>query len=238
MYCLSALFGDISIRDLFRLRAYKRDFDRKNRGYFRPDGTIVFCGPQGSGKTLSAVRYVRRLKEIYPEAIVISNIKLTGIDTIEFQGLDDMSVYPNNGIYGTIILIDEIQIEFNSLESLNVSPSEMAVISQQRKRRVHIVGTSQLFTRISKVYREQITAAIDCSCLFNSIQKNSIIDFDACAYDINGNLTKTAYTRSIYWTRSPRDFESYDTTTIVTRKGGSSRVYSRYMGTGAPRRSR
>lgn len=238
MYCLSALLGDVKLKDFFALRKYQRDFDKKNRGYFKPDGTIVFCGPQGSGKTLSAVRYVRRLLDLYPSAIVISNIQLTGIDTIPFQGLDDMSVYPNNGIYGTIVLIDEIQIEFNSLESLNVSPSEMAVISQQRKRRVHIVGTSQLFTRISKVYREQITAAIDCSCILGCIQKNSIIDFDACAYDIQGNLTKTAYSRNIYWSRSPRDFDLYDTTSIVTRKGGSSRVYPRRMASGSPGRGR
>lgn len=233
MYCLSALLGDIRLKDLIKLRLFNRDFKRKNPGYFVPDGTIVFCGPQGSGKTLSAVKYVRKLKSYYPDALVISNIDLAGIDVIPFQGLDDMSVYPDNGIYGTIFLIDEIQIEFNSLDSLNVSPSEMAVICQQRKRRVHIVGTSQLFTRISKVYREQISAAIDCTCLFKCIQRNSIIDFDACAYDINGNLTKTAYTRHIYWSRSPSDFAAYDTSAIISRKGGKSRVQRRNMGSRA-----
>lgn len=232
MYCLSALLGDIRLKDLFKLWSYKKNFAKKNPGYFKPDGTIVFCGPQGSGKTLSAVRYVFRLHELYPDAKIVSNISLKGIDTIPFKGLDTESFkyYPDNGIFGLIFLIDEIQIEFNSLESKNISPSEMAVISQQRKRRVHIVGTSQLFTRISKAYREQITAAIDCSCILGSIQKNSVIDFDACAYDIQGNLTKTAYSRNIYWSRSPSDFDLYDTSVIVSRKGGKTRnVRSAHM---------
>ena len=48
----------VDIDDLAASVKYKRDFRKKNPTYFEPDGILVFCGPQGSGKTLSAVRYV------------------------------------------------------------------------------------------------------------------------------------------------------------------------------------
>lgn len=219
MYSTLALSGDINLKDPFRLIKYNRQFAKDHPQFFKPDGTIVFCGPQGSGKTLSAVRYVRRLHYLYPAAEIVSNMTLKDIETIPYEGLSELMKRPGNGELGTIVLIDEIQTEFSSLESLKISPSAIAAISQQRKRRTHIVGTSQLFTRISKAYREQINAAIDCDCLFGFLQRNRVIDFARCAYDINGNLTNTAYSRHILWTRSPELFDLYDTTSVITRKG-------------------
>lgn len=221
MYDRNALRGDLSVKDIFRLFRYNREFNNLHPHYFKPDGTLVFCGPQGSGKTLSACRYVYNLVQSYPRAIVVSNVHLTDIDYIPFDGLTNtINNAPNNGEFGTIILIDEIQTEFSSLESSKVSPTVLAIISQQRKRRVHIVGTAQLFTRISKAFREQIRGAVDCDAILGgSIQRNRIIDFARCAYDINGNLTETAYSGQFLWTRKKSDFDRYDTTQVIERKG-------------------
>lgn len=219
MYSRYALKGDLSLRDTIALIRHNREFRKLHPDYFKPDGTIVFCGPQGSGKTLSAVRYVKILTEMYPKAKVISNLRLNFINSLPYTGLTNLKDYPSNGEFGTIVLIDEIQTEFSSLDSKNISPSALAMISQQRKRRYHIVGTSQLFTRISKAYREQISAAIDCDSFFGAIQRNRIIDFKRCAYDINGNLTETAYSGQFLWTRSPKLFDLYDTTTVIERIG-------------------
>lgn len=222
MYLKSALKGDLSLVDYIRTLKYYRGFDKLHPEYFHPDGTIVFCGAQGSGKTLSAVRYVLKVLEAYPKATLISNVDIKGVPYFPFIGLEEsLDEYPSNGEFGTVMLIDEIQVEFSSLESKNIAPSKLAIISQQRKRRIHIVGTSQLFTRISKAFREQIRCAVDCSTLplFKHIQDNRIIDFDRCAYDINGNLTETAYKGRFLWTRKPELFEAYDTTQIIERKG-------------------
>ena len=56
----------VDIDDLAASVKYKRDFRKKNPTYFEPDGILVFCGPQGSGKTLSAVRYVLDLLHAFP----------------------------------------------------------------------------------------------------------------------------------------------------------------------------
>jgi len=225
MYLRQGLSGDLSIRDFFALRKLNRSFKSLHPDYFDPDGSICFCGAQGSGKTLSAVRYVEYLHRIYPKALVVSNIGLTFCDYLPYQGFSDnrQNDYPyalmnlNNGEFGVIVLIDEVQTEFSSLDSSKLSPSVINIICQQRKRRFHLVLTSQLFTRIAKAYREQISAAVDCSCLFKTVQRLQVIDFARCAYDIEGNLTNVAYSKQYFWTRKPAYFDLYDTSEIVSR---------------------
>lgn len=218
MYLKTALSGDLSIRDFFKLHKLNKDFKKLNPDYFDPDGSICFCGAQGSGKTLSAVRYVYILHKLYPKALVVSNIHLSFCDYIPYQGFSELTKL-NNGIYGVIALIDEVQTEFSSLDSMKLSPTVINIICQQRKRRFHLVLTSQLFTRIAKAYREQISAAVDCSCLLKTVQRLQVIDFARCAYDIEGNLTNVAYSKQFFWTRNPDMFKLYDTSEIVTRVG-------------------
>ena len=63
-----ALQESSSILDIFRQIKYTKEFYKTHPGYFRPDGLIIFEGPQGSGKTLSAVNYVYNLLNDYPKA--------------------------------------------------------------------------------------------------------------------------------------------------------------------------
>ena len=48
--------GSLNLLDGFAAWYYSTKYLMQNPNYFRPDGIWVFCGPQGSGKTLSAVR--------------------------------------------------------------------------------------------------------------------------------------------------------------------------------------
>ena len=119
-----ALQESSSILDIFRQIKYTKEFYKTHPGYFRPDGLIIFEGPQGSGKTLSAVNYVYNLLNDYPKALLVSNIELTDypVDnerSFEFTEAKDLTKY-KNGYYGIIFLIDEIQLYFNSLGSKNI----------------------------------------------------------------------------------------------------------------------
>ena len=74
---------------------------------------------------------------------------------VEYTGLDCLK-WINNAEYGVLFFIDEFHLELNSLESKNIDIDIITEISQQRKQRKHIVGTSQVFMRLAKPLREQI----------------------------------------------------------------------------------
>jgi hypothetical protein len=71
-----ALKGDIKPSDIFRVLKYKWEFKKNNPNYFDPYGTMIFCGSQGYGKTLSAVQYVLSVLRDYPYAILCTNVKM------------------------------------------------------------------------------------------------------------------------------------------------------------------
>lgn len=291
----------------FKVQNYKL-----NPYYFKPCGTLVFCGSQGEGKTLTAVSYVKRVLNQYPKSILVSNTRIKGrpfnayifhqtipektlkedyedvkesrkgdfyneiieelkdefynikypettLDeylklnltsyyfnetddfesykqeqeyqlrdiltderitsdkilsgrfknvTVQYTGLDCLK-YVSNGKLGVIFFIDEIHLELNSLESKNIPVEVMVEISQQRKQRKHIVGTSQRYTRMAKPLREQIRDIVSCKCYFGVIQYNKYIDGDS-THEVNGELAYDIRRRML-WFHSPDMYKSYDT---------------------------
>lgn len=222
MYCHDALTTKISLRDWWDKVKFDFNFAKNNPDYFSPDGVIVFTGSQGSGKTLSAVRYLDNLCRLYPKAILVSNcmLRLPNYhgELLPYEGIPSLSKL-DNGIYGIICFIDEIQTEFSSLESAKLHPSTISLISMQRKRRLHIVGTSQILKRIAKPWREQLSAVVDCTTLFGSIQINSVVDFTSISEDSDGNLSSYKYNGRRFFFRSPRYYDMYDTFERVKRIG-------------------
>lgn len=204
-----AMQGRKRISYLFKNIKYRREFMRENPTYFNPDGLVVFVGPQGSGKTLSAVNYTYNLIYMYPKCKIVTNVDLTDFPVVSFEQfvesredtadkskeelyqlyLKENRVFRfenaldfqkyNNGKEGVIFFVDEIQLYLNSLKSKNINMDVITQISQQRKQRKHIVATCQVFGRMAKPLREQFSCVIQCKCYFNFIQINSLIDRDS-----------------------------------------------------------
>lgn len=215
-----ALSGKMSFRGLIDCLKYKRDFRAEHPEYFDPDGIMVFCGPQGSGKTLSAVAYVIKLAQQYPNMILCTNVAidesvLNGIKVYPYTGLHDLSKYCN-GYAGVVFLIDEIQIEFNSLESKNIDPAVIQEIAQQRKQRKHIVGTSQVFNRIAKPFREQFKYAVMCRNFFGCIQYNGVVRGDQCTVDDDGRVS-TEHVKHFLWVHTADLYKAYNTYAKIIR---------------------
>ena len=187
------LGGSLNLFSLFSTLKYKIEFSREHPTYFQPDGLIIFCGPQGSGKTISAVQYVKTLMHIYPKALLCTNVEifdLTPLErmrTVEYQGIQSLNEL-ENGENGIIYFIDEIHLEWNSLESSNISIEEMTEFAQQRKQRKHIVGTSQIYGRMAKPIREQIKNIVLCKSYFGMMQNNMLID-GFSAVESDGKIT-------------------------------------------------
>lgn len=134
-------------------RALARDFLSRNPDAMKIHGIYMFCGEQGSGKTIAAIQFLRENLKKYPKIKIKSNIGITfqhGKITHWKQILNS-----NNGEVGEIDFIDETQNWFSSNESKNFPVEMLSEITQQRKQHKVIVGTSQVFTRMSKPLREQ-----------------------------------------------------------------------------------
>lgn len=136
-------------------------------------------GPLNPIKIIKALLYKRKFREGHPEyfdpcgTLIFTGAQ--GYDIREYHGLDDLKNV-ENGYAGVIFFIDEIHLELNSLESKNIDVDIMTEISQQRKQRKHIVGTSQVYGRMAKPLREQIKDIVVCKCFFGCIQFNRLID--------------------------------------------------------------
>lgn len=212
MVSLTSLNGSKNPLNLFSVAKYKREFKKNHPTYFDPDGLIVFCGPQGAGKTLSAVQYVIDLTWIYPKVKLVTNVDIKGlnpnVEVIEYTGIDSLTSI-ENGYEGVIFLIDEIHLEFNSLESKNIPIEVMVEVSQQRKQRKHIVGTSQQFMRLAKPLREQVKNLVICQNYFGCIQFNRLIDGTTIREE-NGHI-KMDIKKKSWWFHKPELYKSYDT---------------------------
>lgn len=205
--------------DIWRSFRFDAQFYQDNPNYFNPAGIWVFCGAQGSGKTLSAVKCLKKLVKAYPFAKVCTNLDIHDLpcEVIRFTDYGQLETL-TNGIEGVIFLIDEIHVLWNSLESKNIPISEMALFSQMRKDRRIILGTAQVYGRIAKPIREQLRYVIKCRNIFKYIQINDIIDPNADGYtgENEGHLDGEIVYRSIFF-HSPADYKAYDTLNKIER---------------------
>lgn len=129
------------------------DFFDRDPDAMNIKGLFMICGEQGSGKTLTAVHLLRTMLQKYPKIRILSNTPIT----FQHGSITDWTqiINSNNGTIGEIDFLDEIQNWFSSNESKNFPIEMLAEITQQRKQHKAIIGTSQVFTRISKPLREQ-----------------------------------------------------------------------------------
>ena len=182
------------------------------------DGIICFCGEQGSGKTLSAMHYVFNIARKFPRVKICTNVGITWDlenDIIPYVGPEQMLAL-DNGDYGIVFFLDEMHIEFNSLESKGMDSHIFELVSQQRKARKHIVGTSQVFGRLAKPFRKQFKLAVCCDNFAGVVFRQRIYKAMnvASGEDITTRLCPRA---TKFYFPAPADFQLYDTTQIIRR---------------------
>ena len=138
-----------------------------NPNIFREKGVHIISGKQGCGKSITLTYMLLNYMTIYPKLIIKTNYGFA-YEKGEIRHWKDI-VDSSNGEDGEIDVLDEIQNWFNSLQSKDFPPEMMNEITQQRKQRKCIIGTSQVFTRISKPLREQTFYVYEPVTFFNCI---------------------------------------------------------------------
>ena len=172
-------------------------------------GITCYAGRQGAGKTTAMVEYLERMRRKYPECLIVTNFGYQH-ETRPMGGWNDFFDV-RNGEKGVIFAIDEIQNEFSSSNWKNFPETLLSEITQQRKQKIKIVATTQVFTRMAKPLREQTFEVVDCKTLagrwtftkaFEADEYNAVIDQPNLKNKLHRkwrkNFVQTALLRSTY----------------------------------------
>lgn len=204
--------------DLFRWLLYDMLTAIERVGKFSPFGFTIFCGSQGSGKTISMVEYARILKERYPRCIIVANFKCTYADRRMTDWRDFLEI--RNGEDGVLFLIDEIQSEYNTVNYKDLPETLFSEICMQRKQRVKIVASAQVYSRVAKQLREQTFSVSLCRTYFGrlTIDREYEMEKFSSSGDSVYNLRKGVkpYWRH-YFVQSNEFRKSYDTYEKIER---------------------
>ena len=117
-----------------------------------------------------------------------------------------------NGKQGVVAVIDETQNWFGSNQAKRFPPQMLSVITQNRKNRRLILGTSQSFHLLAKTLRSQVTEVRDCLTLLGCI---TIVVRKEPELDYEGNVIKLKF-KGVYWfVHTVEMRESYDTYKVI-----------------------
>lgn len=154
------------------------DLLNAKKDYFKLYGLRLYCGRQGAGKTIGLVYDLERYRKRYPRAKIYTNFGYKH-QTAQLTSLNDL-LNPSlkNGTDGVIFAIDEIQNEFSCANSKDFPETLLSQITQQRKQRVCILATSQVFTRVAKPLREQCFVVVLCQTFFSRYTRLKYYDAD------------------------------------------------------------
>lgn len=199
------LFWDFPKR--FVLDRLTQDPDRYNN-----TAIIIFEGEQGSGKTIAAVQYIYEELRKYPLAQFSANIDVKGQSCL-LEGLEQI-IESDNGIYGQLNLIDEVQNWLNSNESKNVPVEFVGEICQQRKQAKAIIGTTQRFNRMSKQLRQETTFLMRPITVMGCL---TIVRKYKPKVDADGQVSKMKMLGCYFFVHSDELREAYDTYSKVKR---------------------
>ena len=139
-------------------------------------GLTIFCGRQGGGKTISMVEYLDKMKDKFPDCKIVTNFNYIRQDMpfVDWRQFTEV----RNGLDGVIFAIDELQNEYNSNSWQDFPEELLSTVTMQRKQRIKIVATSQVFTRVVKQLREQCYEVVECKTILGRWTRQKCFDAD------------------------------------------------------------
>lgn len=190
-------------------RRYVLDMVQREPGYFQPRGIHMFCGEQGAGKTIACVELMLRLQKMYPASKMITNFGVT-TENDELSEWQQLLEY-TNGHKGVIVGIDEIQNWFQS-GRVQLPEGMLEVATQNRKNNRILCCTAQIFTRVNKGLREQVTMLYEphtfLGCFTVVIKRKPILDNE-------GNVLERKYRGMYCFVHTEELRSAYDTYKVI-----------------------
>lgn len=196
------------LKRLFYLFPQRFVLDTLNRNpeEFTDYGVHIIAGEQGAGKTITMAYLLNQYKQIYPKIKIRSNFgyKLEDEPITDYKTL----IANNNGMYGQIEVIDELQNWFSSLESKDFPPEMLREITQQRKQYKMILSSSQVFSRCAKPIREQCTFLYEPITLFKCL---TFVRVSKPRLDADGAVKKKRTLKIFYFVHDDIIRSQFDT---------------------------
>ena len=159
-------------------------------------GVYLFCGRVGTGKTISMVRRAELIKKRYPHVKIMANFHtdiadgfITCWEDVLYSENIDEKTGVNNGI---LFLFDEIHLTFDSQSWKDAPVNLLEYVSLQRHYHKCIFGSSQVWSRVNKVLREQTDWVVECKTYFGKrLVRNTT--FSQEEYNVNGELKDSGF---------------------------------------------
>lgn len=219
MFSQKLLKSRLSVSDALSFEKFRREEFQKDPEQFTYFGIILFCGLQGSGKSLSAFDLIYHVIKEKPDVKIISNVNIGFADYIEYKGIDTV-LNCDNGTKGVILFLDEIANQFPSAMSKEISSDWFTITNMMRKRRLLIIGTTPVFSRISKPFREQFEYVVLCQQkFFGLIQDNywyrCNVESTIIGDSDEENTHNMQYVKHHWFTISKKHVTRYDTSEVV-----------------------
>lgn len=177
-----------------------------DRGKF---GVYCFTGKQGSGKTYSLVKYIKKHKN--DADIIYSNVTIQGLDYIKLETVEQLLALRDKK--HCFIIYDEI---FTLLEKQSkISKPLMEFLTQQRKMKNIFFTTAQEWLEIPITFRRFVRIQIDCKTYPLGHFGGILREVYASGYDIKWDQLENEYVAPIISTKlskyEQRYMQSYDT---------------------------
>lgn len=208
--------------DFIRWKIYDLIILLINGRKFNLYGVTCFCGRQGSGKTLGVVDTLESIRTKYPDCIICTNINYVHEDIPLTSWLQ--LLYLRNGEDGVVFVIDEVQN--NGLDWSKFPETLLQVITMQRKQKIKIYLTAQVYKSVVIQLRRQCFDVVECRTFlgrwtrhkcYDAEEYNNIIDIVTPDRRLKlrkkwkNSYIQSNYIRSLYDTNQVvdtlRDFE-------------------------------
>lgn len=232
MFSHAILQNRISLKEMFGFYKYRKNEWENDPEQFSSFGILLFCGLQGSGKSLSAFDLIYDICNKKPDVKIISNVEIGFHPYIQYEGVKTI-LQTDNGTKGIILFLDEIANQFPSALSKDMSTDWLLVTNMMRKRRLLIIGTTPVFSRLAKPFREQFEYVCVCQQKFGGLIQENLwfrcnVENTILGDSDTENTHNMQLVRRHIFTISKKHVQRYDTAEIVKIVKSSDREERRY----------
>ena len=137
--------------DYYNMRRYDKKYPRE----VLPQGITCYCSDAGTGKSISCIEYLTRVRDLYPDVKIYTNVRYKDQDG-EIKSVADMLNKRK-----CVFFLDEINLILRSHDWRKINPDFIYILSQHRHLGIHLITSAQSYDHICKEFRDFCTEIVE-----------------------------------------------------------------------------